>query len=66
LIDLVGSFDPDPACATIETADGRGSLKAIVRATSKELARDIDRLHWSPEAVEEALLARALLELLED
>jgi len=66
LIDLVGSFDPDPAYETIETADGRGSLKAIVRATSKELSRDIDRLRRSPEADEEALLASEHLERLED
>ncbi len=64
LIDLLGSFEPEPGHETVESATGRWSLKSMVRGAATCLANDVDRLHRDPESDEEGRLAGELLELL--
>lgn len=64
LIDLVGSFEPEPGHEDFEGATGRRPLKVLVREAAILLARDVERLGRAPGSVEEARLARELLALL--
>lgn len=66
LIDLVGSFEPEPGFEEIEADAGRRSLKALVLEAATRLSVDVERLRRAPSNDEEAKLADDLLALLRE
>lgn len=66
LIDLLGSFSPEPSYDQVETEHGRRPLKDALRETAKGLRADVKRRSDTPESDEEAKLAGELLELLDE
>lgn len=61
LIDIVGSFEPEPGHEEIEDDIGRRSLKAAVRDAAARLSTDVERIHRHPSSEEEARLSGELL-----
>ncbi len=66
LIDLIGSFIPEPGHETVATADGPRPLAALVHDAVTPFTGDLERLLGTPASEEEGRLAREVLELLQD
>lgn len=66
LIDLLGSFSPEPGYEEVETVRGRRPLKELMLETAQGLRADVEHRHRTPESAEEAKLAGDLLELLDE
>jgi hypothetical protein len=67
LVDLVGSFWPEPGYEDVETdGGGRRPLKELVLETAKALRADVWHRRRTPETDEEAKLAGDLLELFDE
>ncbi len=64
LIDLVGSFAPEPGFEVVETSAGRRSLNDVLKDKVLEVATQIERRQLDAESPEEAKLAQDLLALL--
>jgi hypothetical protein len=63
LVDLVGSFAPEPGYEVIETSAGRRSLQELLKDKVLEIAAQIERRQVDAESAEEAKLAQDLLAL---
>jgi hypothetical protein len=61
LIDIVGSFEPEPGHEEIEDETGRRPLKVAVLDAAAQLSTDIERIHRHPGSDEEARLSGELL-----
>lgn len=61
LIDIVGSFEPEPGHEELEDETGRRSLKATVLDAAAQLSTDVERIHRHPGSDEEARLSGELL-----
>lgn len=66
LIDLIGSFEPEPGHEEVESGMGRCSLKSMVREAAVGLSRDVECLQRHPGSGEEARLAGELSALLRE
>lgn len=66
LIDLIGSFIPEPGHETVATADGPRPLAALVHDAVTPFTGDLERLLGTPASEEEGRLAEELLWLLRD
>ncbi len=64
LIDLVGSFEPEPGFEVVATSAGRRSLNEVLKDKVLELATQIERRRLDAASPEEAKLAQDLLALL--
>jgi len=66
LIDLIGSFEPDPAYEEVETSSGRRPLSAVVKEAVSALSNDVEVLHRGPGSDEEESLSAELLALIRE
>lgn len=66
LLDLLGSFWPEPAYEEVETDRGRRPLRDVLHESTKRLRAVVERRRQAPETGEEAKLAGELLELLDE
>ena len=66
LVDLVGSFSPDPAFGQVATSQGLRSLHRLLNEAVRGQAVAIERCRSNSESPEEARLAEELLSLLQD
>lgn len=66
LIDLVGSFEPEPSFAVVESSAGRRPLKDVLKDKVLPLAALIERRQFDVASREEAKLAQDLLSLLHE
>lgn len=66
LIDLVGSFQPQPGFETVATSTGRCSLSDALKSRVLDLADLIERRRLDAASPEEAKLAQDLLELVHE
>jgi len=66
LIDLIGSFEPEPAFEVIETAAGDLPLKGALKDKVLGLTTEIEQRRVGAESPEEAQLAQELLDLLRE
>jgi hypothetical protein len=64
LIDLVGSFEPEPGFEVVASSAGRRSLKDLLKEKVLTLAAQIERRRSDAASPEEAKLAQDLLALL--
>ena len=66
LIDLIGSFAPEPGFEFVETSSGRRLLADALKDEVLELSSEVERLSLVAASPEEAKLARDLLSLLHE
>jgi hypothetical protein len=66
LIDLVGSFEPEPGFEVVESSAGRRSLKNLLKEKVLTLVAQIERRRSDAASSEEAKLAQELLDLLNE
>lgn len=66
LIDLVGSFEPEPGHEEVASATGQRPLKAMVQEAAALLSSAVEHLHGQPGSDEEARLAGELLALIRE
>jgi hypothetical protein len=66
LLDLVGSFWPEPGYEEVETMFGRRRLKEVLLETAKGLRGKVEHRRRTSEVDEEAKLAGDLLQLLDE
>ena len=66
LIDLLGSFNPDPAFGHVATPEGLTSLHRLLNEAVRGQAVAIEKCRVNSELPEEARLAEELLSLLHD
>ncbi len=66
LLDLVGSFCPEPCYAEIETVVGPRPLNEVLRETANAIRVDVEHRRRNPECDEEAMLAGELLGLIDE
>ena len=64
LVDLIGSFAPEPGFEIVETPSGLRLLRDALKEKVLELATQIERLKVDASSAEEAKLAQDLLSLL--
>ncbi len=66
LIDLVGSFEPEPDFEVVATSAGRRSLRELLKDKVLELAAQIEHRRLDATSPKEAKLAQDLLTLLHE
>jgi hypothetical protein len=66
LVDLLGSFDPEPGFEFVATAAGPRPLKDLLKEGALGLNGDVEGLLAAPASPEEAKLANELLTLLRE
>lgn len=66
LIDLVGSFEPEPGHEQVASATGQRPLKSLVQEAAALLSSDVEYVHRHAGSDEEARLAGELLALIRE